>query len=59
MRSAVTPNAPSAWLDRLLFRLRRMMWDEYCNPLGLVYSLYRGTDIFLPRPIEPATPPTE
>ena len=46
-------------LALVLFRLRRMMWDEYCNPLGLVYSLYRDADIFLPRPIEPATPPTQ
>jgi hypothetical protein len=43
-------------LALVLHRLRRKMWDQYCNPLGLVYSLYRGADIFLPRPIESVAP---
>jgi hypothetical protein len=32
----------------ILWDLRREFLDRYNNPLGLLYSLYRGADVFLP-----------
>jgi hypothetical protein len=43
-------------LGRVLHRLSRKMWDDYHNPLGLVYSLYRGADLFLTAPIRSQPP---
>jgi hypothetical protein len=34
-------------LGPLLREINRTMWDEHNNPLGLVYSLYRGVDCFV------------
>jgi hypothetical protein len=42
---------PENSLGRVLHRLSRKMWDDCHNPLGLVYSLYRGADLFLTPPI--------
>ncbi len=39
-------------LGRVLFDLRREMLDQHDNPLGLVYSLYRGADTFLRAPLQ-------
>jgi hypothetical protein len=36
-------------VGRILHRLRRSFWDSGSNPLGLVYSVYRGADIYLPK----------
>jgi hypothetical protein len=38
-------------LGLVLHRLCREMWDVSHNPLGLLYSIYRGADIFLPEAI--------
>jgi hypothetical protein len=35
----------------ILFDLRREFLDKYHNPLGLLYSVYRGADVFLPSPV--------
>jgi hypothetical protein len=37
-------------LGPLLRRINRTMWDRHKNPLGLVYSLYRGVDCFIDWP---------
>jgi hypothetical protein len=34
----------------LLREINRAMWDTHKNPLGLVYSLYRGVDCFIDWP---------
>ncbi|HEX9942841.1 MAG TPA: CHAT domain-containing protein [Thermoanaerobaculia bacterium] len=34
-------------IGTILFRLRREFLDRYNNPLGLIYSLYRGADSYL------------
>ncbi|MGO9083091.1 MAG: hypothetical protein ACLQDY_29370 [Streptosporangiaceae bacterium] len=44
---------PNNSLGLVLHRLCRRIWDDYCNPLGLVYSLYRGADVYLPEAIGP------
>ncbi|WP_422016785.1 hypothetical protein [Reyranella sp.] len=31
----------------LLQKVNRVMWDDYKNPLGLVYSLYRGVNCYI------------
>ncbi len=36
-------------VGEVLFRVRREMLERHHNPLGLIYSLYRGADNFLPR----------
>lgn len=46
---------------RVLFDLRRAFFDEFNNPLGLLYSIYRGADVHLlnavpPRPTTSAVP---
>lgn len=38
-------------IGAVLADLRRSFFDEYRNPLGLLYSLYRGGDTFLARPV--------
>jgi len=35
-------------IGHILFDLRREFFDKFCNPLGLLYSLYRGADLYLP-----------
>jgi hypothetical protein len=35
-------------VGKILWDLRREFLDLYNNPLGLLYSLYRGADVFLP-----------
>jgi hypothetical protein len=35
----------------ILWSLRREFLDQYNNPLGFLYSLYRGADVFLPKPL--------
>jgi hypothetical protein len=35
-------------VGKILWDLRREFLDRYNNPLGLLYSLYRGADVFLP-----------
>lgn len=37
-------------IGQVLFRLRREFLGQHKNPLGLVYSVYRGADVFLPNP---------
>ena len=34
----------------LMREVNRAMWDTRNNPLGLVYSLYRGVDCFIDWP---------
>ncbi len=34
-------------VGKILYELRREFWDRHRNPLGLIYSLYRGADVFL------------
>lgn len=34
-------------MGRLLQKVNRMMWDDHNNPLGLVYSLYRGVNCYI------------
>jgi hypothetical protein len=40
----------SVRLGPVLRKVNRTMWDTYKNPLGLVYSLYRGVDCFIDWP---------
>ncbi|TDQ00579.1 hypothetical protein [Labedaea rhizosphaerae] len=35
----------------VLAELRRTFFDQYKNPLGMLYSLYRGADMFLDRAV--------
>lgn len=37
-------------LGPLMRSVNQRMWDKYNNPLGLVYSLYRGVDCFIDWP---------
>lgn len=39
-------------VGEVLFRLRRELFDRHHNPLGLIYSLYRGADNYLARAVE-------
>ena len=34
-------------LGPLLREVNREMWDKHNNPLGLIYSLYRGVNCFI------------
>jgi hypothetical protein len=34
-------------LGRILFDLRRQLFDQHANPLGMIYSVYRGADVYL------------
>lgn len=43
-------------IGEILFRLRREFLDQHNNPLGLIYSLYRGADSHLPAGL-PRKPP--
>lgn len=43
-------------VGNILWNLRREFLDRYNNPLGLLYSLYRGADVFLPRGLEKKRP---
>ena len=38
-------------VGQTIWQLRREILDEYRNPLGLLYSVYRGADVQLPRPL--------
>jgi len=38
-------------VGRVLYDLRRRFLDDHNNPLGLIYSLYRGADCHLPGPV--------
>lgn len=39
--------SPARQLGQILFNLRRQMLDQYRNPLGMIYSMYRGADTYL------------
>ena len=41
-------------VGKILFELRREFLQTYRNPLGLIYSLFRGADVFLTHGIDPA-----
>ena len=43
-----TPRHP---VGDVLLQLRREFLDKYNNPLGLLYSLYRGYDVYLPEEV--------
>ena len=36
-----------ASVGEILYKLRYQFFNDYKNPLGMVYSLYRGADIYL------------
>ena len=40
-------NAQKVRLGPLIREVNRKLWDTNHNPLGLVYSLYRGVDCFV------------
>jgi hypothetical protein len=40
-------------IGKILFDLRRAFFNDHKNPLGLIYSLYRGADIYLRRGLSP------
>lgn len=43
-------NTQKERLGALLKKVNRKLWDQNNNPLGLVYSLYRGIDCFIDWP---------
>jgi hypothetical protein len=43
-------------VGRILLDLRRELFDTHNNPLGLLYSLYWGADIFLREPLKRKAP---
>ncbi len=42
---------------RILFDLRREFLDAHNNPLGLLYSIYRGADVYVAAPLARAPAP--
>jgi len=42
-------------VGRILLDLRREFFDKHSNPLGLLYSLYWGADVFLREPLKRKT----
>lgn len=47
-------NTQKERLGPLIKKVNRKLWDKNNNPLGLVYSLYRGIDCFIDWPDESA-----
>lgn len=43
---------PENRIADILSHLRRRLYDEHGNPLGLLYSLYRGGDVYLHRAVQ-------
>lgn len=56
-KSAANKNTGKRRLGPILREVNREMWDEHNNPLGLIYSLYRGVNCFIAWPEETATSP--
>lgn len=42
-------------IGTILLRMRQEFLDTYNNPLGLLYSLYRGADVHLSKPVPKTT----
>jgi len=53
--SAFFEGGPGNSIGEILLRIRRELLDQMCNPLGLIYSLYRGADVYLANPLPRAS----
>ena len=50
--AALLKGGPENKVGWVLFRLRRELASCHHNPLGLIYTLYRGADSYLPRAVD-------